>query len=76
MLAQIKSGDVEKLAQTGHEIRTLVRNVGLPQAVARSKRHAKLSQIAKVDELDVAVRSSATAEDLPMLLLRVSTRRF
>ena len=67
MLAQIKSGDVEKLAQTGHEIRTLVRNVGLPQAIASEikEAYAKLSQIAKVDELDVAVRSSATAEDLP-----------
>ena len=55
------------MAKTGREIRALVRSVGVPEEVAQEIReaYAQLCHRSGVEELDVAVRSSATAEDLP-----------
>jgi pyruvate, water dikinase len=56
-----------KLEEAGHRIRQLVRKARFPEDIqgAIQKAYAKLSTNYDVDEVDVAVRSSATAEDLP-----------
>lgn len=66
-LSKLNTKDTGELAKTGHEIRTLVRSLGIPENVAHEIRQAytELCQRSGVEELDVAVRSSATAEDLP-----------
>lgn len=60
-------GSTEKLESTGSQIRSMIRRAPIPEDLAREIRdaYAELSRDAGVDELDVAVRSSATAEDLP-----------
>lgn len=67
LLDELDPRDVGKLGETGHEIRTLIRGAGLPGGVAGEIKAAYRSLCAKTGErtLDVAVRSSATAEDLP-----------
>ena len=59
--------DVAALAREGARIRTLIRSAPLPGAVAESVRDAYRELSARLGEAatDVAVRSSATAEDLP-----------
>lgn len=66
-LAKLNMQDTAQLAKTGNEIRALVRSAGIPQKVAHEIREAytELCKKAGVEKLDVAVRSSATAEDLP-----------
>lgn len=67
LLAGLDPKNTSQLAKVGHEIRTLVRSAGVPEEVAREIREAytQLCHRTGVEELDVAVRSSATAEDLP-----------
>lgn len=67
MLSRLDPRDSNELAKVGHEIRAIVRSVGVPIEVANEIRHAyaELCKKSGVDEVDVAVRSSATAEDLP-----------
>jgi pyruvate, water dikinase len=57
----------KSLEQVGRALRRLIQRARFPKAAAEAIRQAyrDLSQRYKVDELDVAVRSSATAEDLP-----------
>jgi pyruvate,water dikinase len=59
--------DVDALGAAGHRIRALVRSVPLPAGVAAQLEaaYADLSRRYGEAETDVAVRSSATAEDLP-----------
>ncbi|MEX1362035.1 MAG: phosphoenolpyruvate synthase [Nannocystaceae bacterium] len=59
--------DTEQLAQRGHAARELIRGAGLPAAVVAEVRaaYAQLAQAAELVDPSVAVRSSATAEDLP-----------
>jgi pyruvate,water dikinase len=59
--------DVRALAAAGERIRQLVRSVPLPAEVAQplGAAYAELSRAYGEGETDVAVRSSATAEDLP-----------
>jgi pyruvate, water dikinase len=66
-LSKLNTKDTNQLAKIGHETRTLVRSLGIPENVANEIREAytELCQRSGVKELDVAVRSSATAEDLP-----------
>jgi len=66
-LSKLDTRDTNELAKAGHEIRALVRSVGVPENVASEIRKAydQLCIRSGVEELDVAVRSSATAEDLP-----------
>lgn len=58
--------DTAELARRGHAARGLIRDAGLPAAVAAEIRgsYAQLSSLVGPDA-SVAVRSSATAEDLP-----------
>ncbi len=57
----------QSLAKTGRAVRLLLRNGTFPEAIEREIREAyrELSRRYQTDEVDVAVRSSATAEDLP-----------
>ncbi len=59
--------DVEALSATGREIRRRIASAPLPKALAEEAQAAyeKLSKRYGDDATDVAVRSSATAEDLP-----------
>ncbi len=56
-----------KLEEAGRKIRGLIRKADFPEETreAIEKAYAELSEKYEVDEVDVAVRSSATAEDLP-----------
>ena len=57
----------ESLEKVGKQVRRAFRKGEFPEAVEQGIREAyrKLSETYDVDEVDVAVRSSATAEDLP-----------
>ncbi len=66
-LDRLDPRDVAALARTGAEIRRKVAEAPLPEPVAAQARaaYAELSRRYGEAETDVAVRSSATAEDLP-----------
>ena len=59
--------DLPALAETAREIRDRIASASLPEAVAAEaqRAYAALSEAYGEHETDVAVRSSATAEDLP-----------
>src|SRR5512138_2029548 len=65
-LAELAHGR-KTLEQTGAAIRRLFRQGTIPETIAKAilDAYAELSRRYQVDEADVAVRSSATAEDLP-----------
>ncbi len=65
-LAKWRSGETT-LSRTGQQARRLLTDAVFPEAIAQAIRGAyrELSERADRDDLDVAVRSSATAEDLP-----------
>ncbi|MEN8180950.1 MAG: phosphoenolpyruvate synthase [Myxococcota bacterium] len=67
MLDRLEVRDVAALEVAGHRIRERVRSVALPASVAEdiAASYARLSQEYGEEATDVAVRSSATAEDLP-----------
>ncbi len=62
-----KKGDVDTLIETSRKIRSLITAGRYPKDLAAEIREAyrELSKKSGVEEVDVAVRSSATAEDLP-----------
>jgi pyruvate,water dikinase len=66
-LAGLDVRDVRALAEAGRAIRTRVREAPLPAALGPelAAAYAELSRSCGDAETDVAVRSSATAEDLP-----------
>ena len=66
LVAEWQSGDAP-LEKVGRSVRRLFRHGDIPEALAEAVREAygELSRRSEVDEADVAVRSSATAEDLP-----------
>ena len=59
--------DLQQLAHCGSKIRGLIQNGIFPDdmAVEISEKYQKLGTIYQTNNVDVAVRSSATAEDLP-----------
>jgi pyruvate,water dikinase len=65
-LAAYRQG-AQTLAQTGAALRRLIRRGSWPAALAAAitAAYRELGQRCGLDEVDVAVRSSATAEDLP-----------
>ena len=67
LLQKMKKDDLVSLRKTGLEIRQLIRNGEWPEELKEELkvRYTKLSQQYGTDITDVAVRSSATAEDLP-----------
>jgi len=64
-LEQLDTTDVDALAKTGHQIREWVRNGEIPQDLADEIVAAYKELSGEHSDRDVAVRSSATAEDLP-----------
>lgn len=66
LLSQLDKSNLENLADIGHKIRTLIRSASLPDDLAHEIQQAYTMLEKKYGTLcDVAVRSSATAEDLP-----------
>lgn len=65
-LKDFQNGNI-KLEDTGKKIRELILNGSFPEQLSQAiqESYLKLSQEAKSKAIDVAVRSSATAEDLP-----------
>ncbi len=59
--------NIENLSKKGNEVRRMIRHLPLPKDLEEEiiKAYYQLSKQAKVKEMDVAVRSSATAEDAP-----------
>ncbi len=66
-LLQALEDDRESLARTGRKIRTTVKEAKFPKDIARAIENAydELCKRYDTSDVDVAVRSSATAEDLP-----------
>lgn len=66
-LAQINPADVEGIESLSQAIRGLIEQTPLPPSIEQAIRqaYAALGQNCGLDEVPVAVRSSATAEDLP-----------
>jgi pyruvate,water dikinase len=66
-LASLDPGDVDSLREAGARCRRIVREAPLPAAlrVELEQAYAELSRRYGQEAADVAVRSSATAEDLP-----------
>lgn len=67
ILAAVNPDDVASLNDAGAKIRSLLGNASMPSPIADAIResYTSLSEKCRVKELPVAVRSSATAEDLP-----------
>ncbi|WP_449461727.1 phosphoenolpyruvate synthase [Tardisphaera miroshnichenkoae] len=68
VMAELKDpNDTDTLQKVGAAIRSLIVNAQLPPDLASqvTEAYKKLSQMSGADEAYVAVRSSATAEDLP-----------
>ncbi|HEY0654463.1 MAG TPA: phosphoenolpyruvate synthase [Chryseosolibacter sp.] len=66
-IAEMDMNNLISLRKGGMQIRQMIRNGKFPDAMEReiSARYRKLSNYYNQDATDVAVRSSATAEDLP-----------
>lgn len=66
-LEGLDTGNIRDLQKRGRIVRKLILKTKMPSDLEKAAIDAydKLSQSANVKELDVAVRSSATAEDLP-----------
>jgi pyruvate, water dikinase len=66
ILKDLDVNNLEQLAQKGGEVRRLIRSANFPKELEEEiiKAYYKLSKKEKIRNLDVAVRSSATAEDL------------
>lgn len=67
LLDDLDSSEIKKLAEKGRTIRSLIREVPLPDSLREeiTQAYRELSQSYNMENADVAVRSSATAEDLP-----------
>jgi len=66
-LADLNPNNVEDLNQASHDAQALIKNAALPEAVGQTIKDGYLQLCKKcgVESVPVAVRSSATAEDLP-----------
>lgn len=66
-LDSLNTQDVAQLAKIAREVREQIRSHGLPSDIKTDIRNAyiELCQLVGIEDVDVAVRSSATAEDLP-----------
>jgi pyruvate,water dikinase len=65
-LPQIPMGDVKALENAGRRVRDLIESTPIPEKISKEIRQAykKLCKLCSVSDLPVAVRSSATSEDL------------
>lgn len=67
VLRGVNTRDVQDLAMRGHQIRELILGAEMPKRLEEEivEAYTKLSKKYRTSSTDVAVRSSATAEDLP-----------
>lgn len=67
LLEGLNTKNVKQLAERGKKIRELIRHAEFPEDLKQAivKAYKKLCKEYKTENVDVAVRSSATAEDLP-----------
>ncbi len=67
ILKDLDTTNMKNLQERGHAVRELIKNLEFPSELrsAITKAYVKLCKEYKVKLVDVAVRSSATAEDLP-----------
>ena len=67
ILKDLDTHNLDSLAEKGHKIRDLIRHIEIPKDLEKEifDAYDKLCKKEKIPDLDVAVRSSATAEDLP-----------
>jgi len=66
ILSDLDTHDVKNLAERGEKIRNLIKNTPLPKELEEDiRKHYKEMEKRYGQNCDVAVRSSATAEDLP-----------
>ncbi len=67
VLSEFNPKSIKSLQQTGKTIRKLILETPLPKDLEKDiiKNYQKFCRVYKENNLDVAVRSSATAEDLP-----------
>lgn len=66
-LKDLDTHNMDSLAEKGHKVRHLIRHADIPKDLEKEifAAYDKLCKKEKINNLDVAVRSSATAEDLP-----------
>ena len=67
ILKDLNTHSVRNLQERGKKVRALIRNASMPDDIKKQiiEQYHNLSKAYKVKNVDVAVRSSATAEDLP-----------
>ena len=67
LFKDLNISDIKKLKQIGKEARSLILKADFPRDLEKKilKSYQKLNQFYQTTDLEVAVRSSATAEDLP-----------
>ncbi|EKD78214.1 MAG: hypothetical protein ACD_41C00389G0006 [uncultured bacterium] len=67
ILQTLNTHDLKNLQEHGHKVRETILEVELPQDLkdAIEQSYAELCKLEGGDDIDVAVRSSATAEDMP-----------
>ena len=67
ILRDLDTHDMDQLSEKGHKVRDIIRHETIPKDLEKEifAAYDKLCKIEKINNLDVAVRSSATAEDLP-----------
>ncbi|RLF75143.1 MAG: phosphoenolpyruvate synthase [Thermoplasmata archaeon] len=67
VLKDLDTGDIHNLKERGRRVRELIRSSELPEELKREivESYRRLSEKYGAENVDVAVRSSATAEDLP-----------
>jgi pyruvate,water dikinase len=67
ILSDLDTGNMKNLAERGHKVRAIIRNAEFPKELkeAITNAYKRLCSQYKSNNVDVAVRSSATAEDLP-----------
>ena len=66
ILADLNTHDVHNLAERGEKIRALIKNTPIPPELEQDiRKHYQKMEQRYGQQVDVAVRSSATAEDLP-----------
>ncbi len=67
ILSDLNTRDIKNLQERGKKVRELIRAAEMPEDLRKqiAEQYVNLSNAYKVKDVDVAVRSSATAEDLP-----------
>src|SRR3989338_1005832 len=67
ILSGLNTRDIRNLQERGHKVRQAALSAHFPKDLEEQivREYRKISRLYKMHDVDVAVRSSATAEDLP-----------